>query len=168
MDDIVDSNWILKKIYFFIFLLLFMATLHGCASSHQETVDLKPHVNKMALRMNELTNQLYDLDTRFSSFEKNQAKVPDHLKRIADLENKLKQLEEKIYARSMETKDRKNLWKDINQKLQTIKNELTLQKAGPLKISKGHTRKTGRVTLFSNFTPGKRTLTRCPCTWPCR
>ncbi len=69
----------------------------GCAT-HQEVLDLKPHVNKAILQVNDLANQVYDMESRLKSLENKETQTPDYLRRLADLEVKLNSLQEEVHS----------------------------------------------------------------------
>lgn len=98
--------------------------LEGCVARQQEAVDLKPHVNKLVLQVNDVVNQLYDFETRLRALESQQTQVPDHVKRLADLELKLDQLSDKMQAYLTVEQENESRWKTFDQKIQNLHQEL--------------------------------------------
>jgi tol-pal system protein YbgF len=95
----------------------------GCAT-HQEVMDLKPHVNKAILQVNDLSNQVYDMDNRLRRLENRETETPDSIRRLADLEVKLNSLQEEVHGHFTAEQDDTSLWKKFDQKFQRLSQEL--------------------------------------------
>lgn len=101
--------------------------IHGCIPQ-PEVVDLKPHVNKVVLQVNELANQVYDMDSRLKSLERRENQIPDYVKRLADLETKFNSLKEEVHSHFIAGQEDNSLWKNIDQKLQDLNKELEIER----------------------------------------
>jgi len=95
----------------------------GCATQ-QEVMDLKPHVNKAILQVSELSNQVYDLETRLKRLESRESQIPDHVRRLADLEAKLNSLQEETRSHITAEQENMNLWRKFDQKFQDLSREI--------------------------------------------
>jgi len=127
-------------------LALFMLS---CAAQ-RETVDLEPHVNRAVLKVNRLANQIYDLENRLKFLEKRQTQVPDDIKRLADLEVKLANLEEQVQAHFTAEQEKVNLWKNFDQKYQNLQQKLEEERGNCLQFQKETTKKIEELSLSLN------------------
>jgi len=92
----------------------------GCALQQREAIDLQPHVNKAVLQLSQLTNQVYELESRLKSLEKRQVQVPDHMRRLADLEARLKDLEGEVRNQAMREQENVSLWERFDHKFNDL------------------------------------------------
>jgi tol-pal system protein YbgF len=94
----------------------------GCAT-HQEVLDLKPHVNKAILQVNDLSNQVYDMDNRLKQMENRETQTPDYIRRLADLEVRINSLQEEVHTHFTAEQEDTSLWKKFDQKFQRLSQE---------------------------------------------
>jgi len=94
----------------------------GCAT-HQEVLDLKPHVNKAILQVNDLANQVYDMDNRLKRVENRGTQTPDYIRRLADLEVRLNSLQEDVHSHFTAEQEDTSLWKKFDRKFQRLSQE---------------------------------------------
>lgn len=105
----------------------------GCVPQ-QETLDLKPHVNKLVLRINELSNQVYDLENHLKRLESRETQIPAHVKRLADLEVKVNRLEEEAHSYFTAEQEGMRLWSRFDQKIQDLRQKLENERKGFLQF----------------------------------
>lgn len=108
-----------KAIGFFILSIFF---INGCATQH-EAVNLEPHVNKMVLRVNELGNRQYELESRLKKLEEEKSQIPHYMRQLADLEAGLTQMEEQLQTH-LAAEEEKGEWRNFEQRLEDLSREL--------------------------------------------
>ena len=131
-------------------LCLGLALLMWSCAAQQETVDLKPHVNKVVLRVNELANQVHDVESRLKTLEKRQTQVPDHIKRLADLELTLAHLEEEVHAHFTAEQEKTKVWGNFDQKFHTLRQKLEDERKNYQQFQKDITKKIEELSLSLN------------------
>ena len=131
-------------------LCLGLAFFMWSCAAQREPVDLEPHVNRVVLRVNTLANQIYDFENRLKFLEKWQTKVPDDIKRLADLEVKLANLEEEVQAYFIAEQEKVNLWKNFDQKYQNLQQKLEDERENHLQFQKETTKKIEELSLSLN------------------
>ena len=114
----------------------------GCAT-HQEVLDLKPHVNKAILQVNDLANQVYDMDNRLKQVENKNTQTPDYIRRLADLEVKLNSLEEEVHSHFTAEQEDSSLWKKFDQKIQRLSQEFEDERKRNLQFQEETRKKLG-------------------------
>ncbi|MEW5804591.1 MAG: tol-pal system protein YbgF [bacterium] len=120
--------------------------MYGCAT-HQEVLDLKPHVNKAVLQVNDLANQIYDLEGRLRRLENRQ--TPDYIGRLADLETRLNSLQDEVRSHITAEQENANLWKKFDQRFQYLSQELDSERKASLQFQEETRKKFEELTSRS-------------------